>query len=149
LPRLRPQRGPVTLKLSTDDGDYAEAVVQIKDGIAEAQLKFEPAKVSSAHVEIMNAMGKTETRSLRSTHQATLKLAESKGGSSKKPLTRQARPVLKTPTTTLSQENIVSQNIIPSIKTRYKGGLYNERDNISRPWPGPIDLRGVAYFLYG
>jgi hypothetical protein len=44
------ERGPATLALTTEEGDYARATVQVKAGIAEAVLEFWPVKARSARV---------------------------------------------------------------------------------------------------
>jgi hypothetical protein len=72
-PGLTAERGPATLDLTTEEGDYARATVQVKAGIAEAVLEFWPVKARSARVELVADLGPRQMK---------LKLAESRGGTS-------------------------------------------------------------------
>ncbi|MFZ8838611.1 MAG: hypothetical protein ACO2PM_06650, partial [Pyrobaculum sp.] len=56
-PSLTAERGPATLVLTTEEGDYARATVQVKAGIAEAVLEFWPVKARSARVELVADLG--------------------------------------------------------------------------------------------
>lgn len=70
-PSLTAERGPAVLDLSTEDGDYAKAMVRVRAGLAEAVLDFWPTKARSARVELIAHLGP---------RRMSIKLAESGGG---------------------------------------------------------------------
>ena len=124
-PSLTTERGPATLDLTTEEGDYARATVQVKAGIAEAVLEFWPVKARSARVELVADLGP---------HKTKLKLAESHGGPSTGAVAVAGRPGIYIIKGAVPPSEAETLGIEPDQIWGLGRGDYKARLVIDRPW---------------
>lgn len=124
-PSLTTERGPATLDLTTEEGDYARATVQVKAGIAEAVLEFWPVKARSARVELVADLGPRQMK---------LKLAESRGGTSTGAVIVAGRPGIYVIKGAVSPFEAATLGIEPGQIWGLGRGDYKARLVIDRPW---------------
>jgi hypothetical protein len=124
-PSLTAERGPATLVLTTEEGDYARATVQVKAGIAEAVLEFWPVKARSARVELVADLGP---------HKTKLKLAESHGGPSTGAVAVAGRPGIYIIKGAVPPSEAETLGIEPGQIWGLGRGDYKARLVIDRPW---------------
>ena len=124
-PSLTTERGPATLDLTTEEGDYARATVQVKAGIAEAVLEFWPVKARSARVELVADLGP---------HKTKLKLAESHGGPSTGAVAVAGRPGIYIIKGAVPPSEAETLGIEPGQIWGLGRGDYKARLVIHRPW---------------
>jgi hypothetical protein len=124
-PSLTAERGPATLVLTTEEGDYARATVQVKVGIAEAVLEFWPVKARSARVELVADLGPRQMK---------LKLAESRGGTSTGAVIVAGRPGIYVIKDAVDPFETGTLGIEPGQIWGLGRGDYKARLVIDRPW---------------
>jgi len=124
-PDLTAERGPAMLDLTTEEGDYARATVQVKAGIAEAVLEFWPVKARSARVELVADLGP---------HKTKLKLAESHGGPSTGAVAVAGRPGIYIIKGAVPPSEAETLGIEPGQIWGLGRGDYKARLVIHRPW---------------
>ncbi len=124
-PSLTAERGPATLDLTTEEGDYARATVQVKAGIAEAVLEFWPVKARSARVELVADLGPRQMK---------LKLAESRGGTSTGAVIVAGRPGIYVIKGAVVPFEAGTLGIEPGQIWGLGRGDYKARLVIDRPW---------------
>jgi len=124
-PDLTAERGPAALDLTTEEGDYARATVQVKAGIAEAVLEFWPVKARSARVELVADLGP---------HKTKLKLAESHDGPSTGAVAVAGRPGIYVIKGAVPPSEAETLGIEPDQIWGLGRGDYKARLVIDRPW---------------